>query len=420
MKYPTYFSAIPAVLALSISTASTSAFAAFFEDSKSSLELRNIYLNRDFREGTSTQQNKREEWGQSFLLDIQSGYTEGTVGFGVDALGMVGVKLDSGGGRTGTDLLPVQDDGGTPDQFSRLGLTAKAKISKTELRYGSHIPELPVVKASDSRLMPQVFEGGLLTSSELDGLTFTGGSLDKVVDRASTNSEELILNSKNNRFAKGITADHLDLMGLDYQFNKNLKGRYFHAELDDIYRQNFFNLLASYPIGGGTLAADLRLMISEDTGVANAGKVDNRALNGMLSYAHSGHKLSLGYQKMSGDTGYAYLDGSDPYLVNFVQINDFANPDERSWQARYDYNFASLGLPGLSVLARYVRGDGATVIGSDKSGGEWERDLEIKYVVQSGPAKNLYVRLRNASFHSDFARDADENRIIVGYTIPLL
>ena len=80
---------------------------------------------------------------------------------------------------------------------------------------------------------------------------------------------------------------------------------------------------------------------------------------------------------------------------------------------------ASLGLPGLSVLARYIRGDDATVIGSDKSGGEWERDLELKYVVQSGPLKDVYVRLRNASFHSDFARDADENRVIVGYTLPI-
>lgn len=153
------------LLSLAISTAflAPAAHADFVADSKASLSTTNIYLNRDFREGSG--QNKREEWGQGFLLDIQSGYTEGTVGFGLDALGMLGVKLDSGGGRTGTDLLPVQDDGGTPDQFGRMGLTGKVKISNTELRYGSHIPELPVVKASDSRLLPQVFEGGLLTSS---------------------------------------------------------------------------------------------------------------------------------------------------------------------------------------------------------------------------------------------------------------
>ncbi len=407
------------LLSLAIATAllAPMAHAEFIADSTASLTTSNIYLNRDFRENAG--QNKREEWGQGFLLDLKSGYTEGAVGFGLDAMGMLGIKLDSGGGRTGTDLLPVQDDGGTPDQYGRLGLTAKVKASNTELRYGSHIPELPVVKASDSRLLPQVFEGGLLTSSELDGLTFTGGRLDKVIDRASTNSEELILNSKNRRYAAGITADHLDLLGLDYQFAKGLTGRYYFADLDDIYRQHFFGLLASQPLGGGTLSADARLMLSKDSGAANAGKIDNRAFNAMLTYAINGHKLGLGFQDMSGDTGYAYIDGSDPFLVNFVQINDFANADERSWQARYDYDLGKLGIPGLSFMTRYIKGSDAQIAGTNDTGGEWERDIEVKYVVQSGPLKDVYVRLRNASFKSDFARDADENRVIVGYTLPI-
>ncbi len=415
--------ALPPVRRLSLAilacTLAPTTHAAFVEDSSAKLTTTNIYLNRDFREGQSPAQNKREEWGQGFWLDMQSGYTEGTVGFGLDALGLLGVKLDSGGGRTGTDLLPVQDDGGTPDQFGRVGMTAKVKVSATELRYGSHIPELPVVKASDSRLLPQVFEGGLLTSSELDGLSFTGGRLDKVIDRASTNSEELILNSKNKRFASGITADHLDLMGLDYSFNKQLTGRYYFADLDDIYRQHFFGLLASQALGSGSLSADVRLMLSDDSGAAHAGKIDNRAFNAMLTYGINGHKLGLGVQDMSGDTGYAYIDGSDPFLVNFVQINDFANADERSWQARYDYDFGKLGVPGLSFMTRYIKGSDAQVAGTDDSGGEWERNVEVKYVVQNGPLKDVYVRLRNASFHSDFARDADENRIIVGYTLPI-
>ena len=243
--------------------------------------------------------------------------------------------------------------------------------------------------------------------------------LDKVIDRASTNSEDLILNSKNSRFASGVTAEHMDLAGFDYSFAKGLTGRYYYADVEDIYRQHFLGLLASQPLGGGTLSADLRLSISDDSGSAKAGKVDNNAWNGLLSYAHSGHKVGLGYQHLTGDTGFAYLDGSDPFLVNFVQINDFANADERSWQARYDFDFAGLGVPGLSFMTRYVKGDNSQVSGSDEEGREWERNIEFKYVVQSGPLKDLYVRLRNASFRSSFARDADENRLIVGYSLPI-
>ena len=102
-----------------------------------------------------------------------------------------------------------------------------------------------------------------------------------------------------------------------------------------------------------------------------------------------------------------------------MQINDFANADERSWQARYDFDFAGLGVPGLSFMTRYIKGDNSQVSGSDEEGREWERNIEFKYVVQSGPLKDLYVRLRNASFRSSFARDADENRLIVGYSLPI-
>src|SRR5690606_6797506 len=115
--------------------------AAFIEDTKASLELRNFYFNRDYRGDPTlasgvadTGQNKQEEWAQGFLLRVESGFTEGTVGFGVDALGLLGVKLDSGGGRygNGSQLLPGDGDNAA-DDFSELGLTAKARISKSVL-----------------------------------------------------------------------------------------------------------------------------------------------------------------------------------------------------------------------------------------------------------------------------------------------
>ena len=35
-------------------------YAAFFEDSSATLETRNMYFNRDFRDGTSAQQSRRD------------------------------------------------------------------------------------------------------------------------------------------------------------------------------------------------------------------------------------------------------------------------------------------------------------------------------------------------------------------------
>jgi len=413
-------SARPSAIASALALAGVAPMsqAAFFEDSSATFETRNMYFNRDFRDGTSAQQSKRDEWAQGFLLNFESGYTDGNVGFGLDALGMLGIKLDSSPDRTGTGLLPTHDDGKAADEYAKLGLTGKVKVSKTELKIGTLIPELPTLQPNDGRILPQTFEGGLLTSQEIKGLTFTGGRLDKAKDRDDTNWEDLALNNKNGRFGGTFSADNLDLAGLDYRFTDRITGSYHFAQLDDIYRQHFIGLLATQPWGPGTFGADLRLAVSDDQGAAKAGNIDNTTVNGMLSYALGGHKVSAAYQHLSGDSAFPYVDGADPYLVNFVQINDFAGADERSWQARYDYNFAALGIPGLTFMTRYINGD--NVSRADGSEGkEWERNTEFKYVVQSGPLKDVAVRLRNATFRSNFTRDADEVRLLVSYSVAL-
>jgi outer membrane porin, OprD family. len=122
---------------------------------------------------------------------------------------------------------------------------------------------------------------------------------------------------------------------------------------------------------------------------------------------------------MSGDSAFPYIDGSNPYLVNFVQVGDFAETDERSWQVRHDYDFAGLGIPGLTLMNRYISGDNARINGVDGHGQEWERNTDIKYVIQSGPLKDVAVRVRNATYRSSFARDADETRLYLSYSLAI-
>lgn len=96
--------------------------AELIKDSKASLEARNFYLNRDFRQDGASQ-SKHEEWAQGFILCMDSGYTEGTVGFGIDTIGMLVFKLDSGCGTAGSNLLVPDRSGGSQDYFSDLSMT---------------------------------------------------------------------------------------------------------------------------------------------------------------------------------------------------------------------------------------------------------------------------------------------------------
>ena len=398
----------------------------FIEDSSASLEARTVYFNRDFRDGSSSSPqgaSKRDETAQGFILNLQSGYTEGTVGFGLDALGMLGIKLDSSPSSSNSGLLPStgSDPRRSKDQYAKGGLTAKMRVSQTVLKVGTLLPDLPLLKYNDGRLLPNMFSGAMLESQEIKDLKFMASRLDRYTARDSTDSQELRLNCKNKRYACN-TADHFSMYGLDYKVNERLTAQYHYAELEDIYRQQFIGLLAKQPIGPGVLAADVRLLKSDDAGSAKASTIDNRAVGAMLTYSLGGHKLGAGWQRLNGETSMPYLDGTNPYLVNYVQVNDFANAQERSWQLRYDYDFKAMGINGLSFMTRYVNGDNINVVGRSEEGKEWERDSELKYVVQSGTFKDLSVRFRNATYrtnYSKFARDVDETRLIVGYNLSI-
>ena len=69
------------------------AFAVFIQDSKATLETRNYYFNRDYRQANAPQ-SQATEWAQGLVLRYESGFTDGTLGFGLDALGQLGLKLD--------------------------------------------------------------------------------------------------------------------------------------------------------------------------------------------------------------------------------------------------------------------------------------------------------------------------------------
>lgn len=403
------------------------ASAAFFEDSKASLEFRNFYMNQDTRHNDGVNKlggNKtKKEWGQGIIFRYESGYTDGTIGVGVDLYGALALRLDGGHNRS-PDMFPQKSNGHSKSEFTKFTPTAKFKTSETELRVGGLMPRFPALQANlQGRLLPQTFTGGLLTSKEISNLTVNLMHLDKVTNRASTDRERMGIDQRGGQ-SKGITikgkttSNAFDMAHLNYQFTDSLSAGYSFSRLDNLYKQHLVNGAHTWNLGEQrSLRTDLRVARSKDDGRTN---IDNKAFSGMVTYNFGFNKLGLGYQKMTGDTGYAFVAGTDPYLTNFAANRDFAAKDEKSWQIRHDYNFAGLGIPGLTMFNRYIKGTGADLGANRSEGREWERDLDVTYAFQDGPLKNLSVRWRNSTIRSNVTKSTDENRLIVTYTLPLL
>ena len=390
----------------------------FIEDSKLKLQLRNVYFNENFRDehgmsarAASSAKSERTEWAQGFLLDYQSGFTAGTVGVGLDAMGLSGFKLDSGRGRSGTGLMPVHDDGRAADTFASAGATAKARFAGTTVKYGTLLPKTPVLIYNDARLLPQTYQGTQVTSTDIENLTLTGARLDRFKLRDSTDSVPLVPDGYS-----GDKSGDFSYAGADYKLGKNLRLSYFYGELENFYRQHFAGIQHDLPLGPGILTSDLRYFRSTDTGPAYSGKIDNDMLSGSLSYAVAGHTFNAGYQTLSGEAGLPYISGATVYSFSNVGIGKFIEEDEKTWMLGYAYDFARVGVPGLTFSTRYLSGtDGK----SDSTVNEWERDAELAYVVQSGTFKGLGVKLRNYVYRSDFSRGRDSNRLYLTYDIVL-
>jgi hypothetical protein len=384
----------------------------FVDDTKITVNARNFYINREFRDD-SVQRTKAEEWTQSFILNIQSGYTPGPVGFGVDVLAGVAVKLDGGRGTFGTALLPTHTDGRPADDYGRFGVAAKAKISNTELKIGEMMPVLPILRADDGRSLPQTFEGGMITSREIDGLMLTAGQFRQNSERNNASMEDMSFG--------GGASDRFNYIGGEYAFNNQTTVGLWTAELKDVYEQQYVQLLHTQPLGDDlALTANLGYFQGDEDGSALAGKLDNKTYSGLFGLKTGGNTFYVGLQKVSGDTWMRVNGTSGGTLANDSFNNSYDNAEERSWQLRHDYNFAAMGVPGLTLMNRYISGDNIQTATVD-DGKEWGRESELAYTIQNGPAKNLNIKWRNSSFRSEVnARDLDENRLIFNYPLSIL
>ena len=410
---------LPGVLCLGVCTPLLAEESDFFKDATATLQARNYYFSRDYSDIRGTEPSRAQEWAQGFILNLKSGYTPGTIGVGVDAIGTLGLKLDSGKGRVNTGLLPVQEDGDAADDYSRLGVALKLRAAKTELRVGELQPNLPVLTFSDIRLLPPSYQGASLVSNDIDGLTLQGGRLRSTSLRNESGDDKLqaMLGHVPKR---AVSSDAFNYAGADYAFNsKRTTASAWYAQLEDLYQQRFYGLKHTQPVGNWVLGANLGYFDAREDGRKLLGRIDNQAFFSLLSAKRGGHTFYVGYQGMYGDSAFPRVFANITPLGNEVPTYEFAYTDERSWQARYDYDFAALGVPGLTTTLRYISGDNVDT-GKGYEGKDRERDLDIGYVVQSGTLSGLGIRVRNVMARSNYRTDIDENRLILSYTWTLL
>ncbi|PNA93351.1 MULTISPECIES: OprD family porin [unclassified Pseudomonas] len=416
----------------------------FAEGSTLSVLNRNFYFNRDNRDAAAPTRNPgkqpdngySEAWAHAVIARFESGFTQGTVGVGLDAFAMLGLKLDTGGGRNGGrssfDVLPVDHDGQARDEYTKFGGAAKVRLYDTVLKVGDVFPANPVVAAGDSRLLPESFRGVTLENTSIKDLVLQAGRLHAMSQPVSSDLRENFMTF----YGGPVDSPWIAYGGGDYTLNDYVSVSLFSSRLKDVWNQYYAGTSLSWPLSDElALIGGFNYYKAVDEGQQRLGAFDNNIWSAKLGVRFGAHTLALTHQRNNGDDDFDYLRQSDSiFLDNSIQYSDFNSPKERSWMLRYDLNIAAYGIPGLSFMTRYGKGTDADYSNAnafymrrDADGNpltdqkRWERDIEVKYVVQTGAAKDLSLRVRQATTRATaFESDLDEVRLIVEYPLSVL
>ncbi|MFW2153396.1 OprD family outer membrane porin [Acinetobacter gyllenbergii] len=383
------------------------------EDAKGDILFRTGYLNRDKKNGVED----TSSYAQTAMVKLETGFTQGLVGFGVGVIGDGSFKLGSnnnaGNGMIPRERLNGKDNtGDTYDHWARGGGFVKARISNTTVTYGTQILDIPVLASNTTRLVPEYFEGVLATSREIDGLELTAGKFtkDQYSDQINTDGRRL---------------DRAVVWGAKYKFDDNLNAAYFGLDSKDKLDRHYINVNYKQPLDKNSgLTYDLSAYHTKwdekgSTYSSTTDDLSNRkntiwALS--TTYNTGPHSVMLAYQQNNGNTGYDYGENADGaqsiYLPNSY-LSDFIGNSEKSAQLQYNVDFGSYGVPGLSWTTAYVYGWDIKVKNLTDNAKEREFFNQVKYTVQSGFAKDASLRLRHSYYR---ASDEYQTNAYIGDT----
>ncbi|WP_335953785.1 OprD family outer membrane porin [Acinetobacter higginsii] len=394
------------------------------EDAKGDILFRTGYLNRDKKNGVKD----TSSYAQTAMVKLETGFTQGLVGFGVGVIGDGSFKLGSnnnaGNGMIPRERLNGKDNtGDTYDHWARGGGFVKARISNTTVTYGTQILDIPVLASNTTRLVPEYFEGILATSREIDGLELTAGKFtkDQYSDQINTDGRRL---------------DRAVVWGAKYKFDDNLNAAYFGLDSKDKLDRHYINVNYKQALDKNSgLTYDLSAYHTKwdekgSTYSSTTDDLSNRkntiwALS--TTYNTGPHSVMLAYQQNNGNTGYDYGENADGaqsiYLPNSY-LSDFIGNSEKSAQLQYNVDFGSYGVPGLSWTTAYVYGWDIKVKNLTDNAKEREFFNQVKYTVQSGFAKDASLRLRHSYYRAsdDYQTNAyigDTNEWRIWLDIPV-
>ncbi len=319
------------------------------------------------------------------------------------------------GDKDGTLLLKEGQQG-----FTVLGqANAELKISEAvSARLYRQSFNLPYLNKNDSRMVPNTFEAYSLVKRPQNQWAFIVSQVRQMKRRER---DDFVSMSEAAGFED--RDEPLTMAGVRYDFAEKI-----NVGAISQYAWEFMNTFYTEANAAWSFADDWAVRLGgqftdqRSVGDEIGGDFDTFVYGGRVAASYRSATLTLAFSSTDDGAGILNPYGGYPGYLNLM-IQAFNRADEDAWLVGASYDFARIGVPGLSSFFNYARGN-TPDRGANASPDQWEFDITVDYRLQSGPIKGLWLRARAAFLDQDDdvtgAGDVRDYRVILNYDLPIL
>lgn len=265
---------------------------------------------------------------------------------------------------------------------------------------------LPFINMNDARMIPNTFEAYQADAMLWDLVRLNAGYITRMKRRDTaefvpmseaagapqvnrgTAFAGLVVGAEDKTYLGAMTEITWDLFGSTY-----------------LQAGHTWEVTPDFQVRGDVQFADQRSVGAEFTG-----RFETQLYGGRIAASYGGALLSFTYTKTAAGSALINPYGASP-AFNMLMISDFARQDEQSYAVGLSYNFARIGLEGITAFASHAQGA--------LPGGNWEREINatVDCRIAEGLLKNFWLRLRYARNDSSNGAPIEDFRVILNYAI---
>jgi len=377
----------------------------FEEERENTLQLRTFYQDR-----TLDGAQDRENWAGGGWLNVVGSYFGQSLRLSGTLYTSQKLYGDDDKAETGA-LQPVHNS------YTQLGEAyASLRVDKLAFQAGRYAVELPYINTNDIRMTPQTFQGMQSVVEFSDSWSAGVGLLTDIKQRTREGFDSLY-----------------QVAGLEKDEDVTVAGSLYQPEPGTL--AGLYVLHAPDYHDGIYLEASKRFRLGGERYIQLSGQYTHQdstgeELDGDFSVHHYGARITWRDGWYSGSlawTDYPEEDrlrkpwGGIPGYTS-VLINDFDRPQESAWLLGGTVDFGPLGVHGLSVNAKMIKGD-TPDCGVSASPDQDEYNLNFNYRPTVAGLAGLLLQLRFGwGDQEDTCRGADavdvsEVRLVANYAL---